>query len=267
MADKGKKQLDVNFVCYADDAFLQIKGQNIDEMFNYASELLLEVIKWSKTSGLVFNAAKTKVMVVHRYRHPCQNLPNLRFPNDLEGDFTEITPISQMRYRGVILDEKLSFLPHFKFARDKTNSVFNNLCRVIKQDWGLDLEKVMFLYKACVQPMLLYGAEIWGHRMEAVKTNKNLLLSSQRRILLRATRAYRTTSTSALMAICNSPPIHLIALMKYRLRKEINASLMVQGKPHPKSYPQLEEDISSLLSLKNDPADSAQEECVNLRHG
>ena len=221
---KSKGDMPVNFVCYADDALLQVRGTEVKEMEKLAQELLQEVFQWGNETGLKFNATKTEVMLVHKWRSPVKQLDNFLFPIELNY-YEEIKYCSHFKYLGVIIDEKLSFLQHFKYTRDKANAVVNDLCRIVKQDWGLNQEKAVFLYNACVQPIILYGAEVWGARLQLVKSYKHIIQSCQRRMLIRATRAYRTTPTLTLQVITNSPPIWLMALSRYSLRQEVKISL------------------------------------------
>ena len=255
MTKRSKPGLEVNFVAFADDALLQIRGTDVNAMKALAHELLQEIIQWSVKAGLHFNATKTEVMLVHQFRKPVseETLGTFSFPVN-ESSNVQLQFKKNFRYLGVILDEKLNFQPHLKAARDKANLAINDICRVVKQDWGLDIKKAMFLCNACIKPMLLYGAEVWGNRMLSVKTNKNILLSSQRKILLRATRAYRTTSTAALQAISNAVPIHLLAIMKYRLRQETLTSFEVEKRTEP--YLQLHPSIdpcSVIIEANQEP--------------
>ena len=255
MTKRSKPGLEVNFVAFADDALLQIRGTDVNAMKALAHELLQEIIQWSVKAGLHFNATKTEVMLVHQFRKPVseETLGTFSFPVNKSSN-VQLQFKKNFRYLGVILDEKLNFQPHLKAARDKANLAINDICRVVKQYWGLDIKKAMFLYNACIKPMLLYGAEVWGNRMLSVKTNKNILLSSQRKILLRATRAYRTTSTAALQAISNAVPIHLLAIMKYRLRQETLTSFEVEKRTEP--YLQLHPSIdpcSVIIEANQEP--------------
>lgn len=258
MENRSKPGLAVNFVCYADDALLQIRGSNVENIMSYAHYLLLDIVGWGDSVGLQFNASKTEVMIVHQRRKPIKELPSLHFPTDRNGNFDVIPLRSSIKYLGVMVDEKLSFNQHFKYARDKTNQVVNDLCRVVKQDFGLDQERAVHLYKACIEPMLLYGAEVWGDKMEKVKSNKHFPLSCQRKMLLRATRAYRTTPNLALQVICNTPPIWLRALMRYRLRQDILFSNSYEKNTPPSRWTHPSAQPSTILIHDTHPQYSSQ---------
>ena len=235
MSKRSKDDMSVNFICYADDALLQIRGTNVKAMEKLAQELLREVIVWGNETGLKFNATKTEVMLVHKWRSPVKDLDSFSFPVN-ETQLEEVKYCSNFKYLGVIIDEKLSFLQHLKNTRDKANAVTYDLCRVIKQDWGLDQEKAIFLYKSCIQPIILYGAEVWGNRMQTVQSNKHIIQSCQRKMLLRATRAYRTTPTLTLQVLCNTPPVWLLALMRYQMRQDVKTSMEFEDRTPARQF-------------------------------
>jgi hypothetical protein len=227
MTKKSRPGVETNFVCYADDALLQVRGSDIDDLFHYARTLLMEIVDWGKEVGLSFNASKTEIMVVHRFKPPISLEKPFLFPLDREGNSQLIRLSTTMKYLGVILDEKFNFLPHMKYAKDKTAIAVQGLCRVVKQTWGLSQKQAVFLYNRCISPMILYGAEIWGNRMTNY-TAKSCIGSGQRKMLLRATRAYRTTSSAALQVICNVPPAWMYASIKHELRKETMQSILLE---------------------------------------
>jgi len=71
-----------------------------------------------------------------------------------------------------------------------------------------------------VQNQLLYGAPIWADALQ-FKNNVKMILGPQRKIALRIAMAYRTVSTSELMAVAGTIPVHLMAGERQKKYRQI----------------------------------------------
>ncbi|MCP4494297.1 MAG: reverse transcriptase family protein, partial [Gammaproteobacteria bacterium] len=67
--------------------------------------------------------------------------------------------VTESRYLGVVIDRKLSFVPHSHAAAVRAKRAIGALCRnFISKAPVSVLERV---YKVCILPALLYGVEVW----------------------------------------------------------------------------------------------------------
>ena len=66
------------------------------------------------------------------------------------------------------------------------------------------------LVSSVVPSKLLYAAPVWANALQN-HTIQRKLFSAQRLVALRIVSAYRTVSTSAVLALANVPPIDLLA--------------------------------------------------------
>lgn len=79
-----------------------------------------------------------------------------------------------------------------------------------------------------VQSIILYTAPIWSNAIR-IKKYEDLLISTQRKILLRAICAYRT-SAIATQAIAGMPPITLLIGERKRLYEREDGNLATAKK-------------------------------------
>ncbi|XP_035215007.1 uncharacterized protein LOC118188623 [Stegodyphus dumicola] len=73
--------------------------------------------------------------------------------------------------------------------------------------WGLNPHIQKLLYQTVIVPIVTYGAAVWSQPMQGRKVRS--LQSIQRSFLLNISKAFRTTSTSALQVITGLLPLHL----------------------------------------------------------
>ena len=123
--------------------------------------------------------------------------------------------VKEFRYLGVILDEKLSFIQHFRYVSEKAVKTFCMVRRAAKANWGLGSKALLTLYKGVGEAILLYGATVWAEKMRL--TYADILLRAQRTMLLAVTKGYRTVSREALTVLAGVMPIDLKALEREQL--------------------------------------------------
>ncbi|XP_023209575.1 uncharacterized protein LOC111612575 [Centruroides sculpturatus] len=130
----------------------------------------------------------------------------------IEINGNRITNIKTIKYLGILIDHSLTWTKHLDYVLNKTSKVTNRLLSIVHKEWGFNQSAIKILYKACVEPIILYGAPFWG--WDADKTNiKRKLLTIRRPILLRICHVYRTTSNAALHVLSGIKPLHLSAKM------------------------------------------------------
>ncbi|XP_067143063.1 uncharacterized protein [Centruroides vittatus] len=119
---------------------------------------------------------------------------------------TSVKVVPTLKYLGISLHHKLSWLPHVKNICNKTNLLFNKMTKVAKTKWGLSPQIMSVIYDSVFLPMISYAAPVWVEGQNQVHIHRKLQ-SAQRRALLRICRAYSTTSTAALQVIAGKLPI------------------------------------------------------------
>ena len=74
----------------------------------------------------------------------------------------KIPLVAESKFLGVIVDNKLSFIPHIEYLKAKCQNALNLLRVVANMDWGGDREVLLRLYRSLVRSMLDYGFIVYG---------------------------------------------------------------------------------------------------------
>ena len=86
----------------------------------------------------------------------------------------------------------------------------------VRTEWGFRGQALTTLYRGVGVSILLYGAAVWAHRM-SLSTYAEILLRSERLMLLTICRGYRTVSKDALNVLTGVLPIDLLAKQRREL--------------------------------------------------
>ena len=189
----------IRAVGYADDVILLISGIDPETMAALMEEALQEVTLWGKANGLTFNPTKTSAMLFHRGRKGTS--PRLT----MEGHVIPYVP--ELKYLGITFTPQLRWLAHLKGRVKKAKRVMHLAKASVGLKWGLNPEKVHWVYTAMVRPIVTYGSLVWAHAIN--KTMRKELQSLQRQALLAITGSMRSTPTDGLEAILGVVPLEL----------------------------------------------------------
>lgn len=72
-----------------------------------------------------------------------------------------------MKYFGVLLDGRLKFMEHFKYAAQKATKITRALCKLMPNLRGPTEAKRRLYAAEVVLSVVLYGAPIWSEELEA----------------------------------------------------------------------------------------------------
>ena len=115
-----------------------------------------------------------------------------------------------IKYLGLVLDDRLSFEPHFAQLTPRVEKVALSLSRILPNIGGLKA-KIRRLYAAVTGSMVLYGAPIWAKEDPLSRQNVKALRSAQRQMAIRAIRSYRTVSSEAAIILVGMVPFDHLA--------------------------------------------------------
>ena len=113
-------------IAFADDLLIATKGNSVRAVENYANVELCKIDRWSRKNKIEFNDKKSKVMLVTRRKR--------REDKDitLYLNFKPLEQVTQMKYLGIILDQKFRFQEHIKYAAEKCAKLIHNMSRAAK---------------------------------------------------------------------------------------------------------------------------------------
>jgi exonuclease III len=164
---------------------------------------------WARRHGAKF--APEKYQLIHfskaRTRH------NMAATVTIQGHETKPSP--ELRVLGVWLDPKLSWNPQIKKAQHRANCNSQSIEKLTTSTWGATFSKAKIMYKAIVQPAMLYGSQVWAATDRIPQRMEKPLNRTQALCLKKVLRAYRSTPTRVVEMETGTPPVkHYLAGMR-----------------------------------------------------
>jgi hypothetical protein len=141
----------VKCVLYADDTVIIVSAKTTEDLFILASYYFSLFSRWFTVNKLCLNSNKTKFIVFGTCGH--DNLSSIVF------DTHTVHRVSEIRYLGIIIDEKLCWKSHINCVRDKLAKGIG----MLKMCYSLLPKSCLLLvYYSFLLPYLQYGIEVWG---------------------------------------------------------------------------------------------------------
>ena len=247
---------------FADDTVALISSDSFQGLRPLVNEYLTRVTAWGDSVKLTFNPSKTSIMIFPELFWNGGRICNRSNPKcshrfKMGRQFLEIT--DQIKYLGVIIDNKLSWIPHIKAFADRLKSFFFAMRGIARASWGLSTQAQKIIYRAIFEPIAAYCSSAYYLALNT-PTKTRFLISAQRAALLQITGAFRDTSNDALPVLAGVLPIHLLIKERanlYLLKKGISGTevslppLELKAKYFSGSHPAMREsfrlDSSSTL--------------------
>jgi ribonuclease HI len=185
---------------YADDIVITIRGQ-LDAIVSHRMQRALNITQhWCRCKGLRINPEKTTIVPFTKRRKLHLTAPSL------DGTVVELK--TEVKYLGVILDQKLSWNSHLEKVRLKAALTLQTCRRLLGRNWGLKPKMIYWSYTAIIRPMVTYAAAVWWPKTEQ-RAAQLLLQKIQRLACLSITGAMRTCPTAAMEALLDLMPLHI----------------------------------------------------------
>lgn len=202
---------------YADDLLLLTEGNSRKELEVMGRRLMAITCDWGASVGVTVSTDKTVMMLLKG------KLDTRRPPHIVYGESSVLRYATEVRYLGIVVGERLNFLPHLNTLQLKMEKVVTSLKRVLRVKGGLSRKSVRTIYKGLFVPCAVYGAAVWYERVRCA-VELRALLTCQRVTLLVSTPVCRTVSTDALQVLAGAIPWDLEVIRSgigYKLRKGI----------------------------------------------
>jgi len=197
---------DVDVIAYADDVTILLKADSRKDLECKARRISKILTDWCSLHKLKVAVDKTNAMTVKGKFSKNRN-PTIR----IDGATVKFT--SQVRYLGVTLDDRLSFVEHAKYIRNKLLNFIMVIKRIAHREWGIRNHAKRTLYDMVAIPIATYSAAAWYDRTGHAHLQRHLL-ATQRSLMLLLTGAARTTSTAAMQVIAGTTPLDLVVVEK-----------------------------------------------------
>ena len=164
-----------NFVLFADDTNIFVVSDSKKGVFDKANNILSHVYNYMKCNLLHINQKKCCYMYFNKRSQ--QNVTHNLDDFMLMINRTLIKQVSETKFLGVTIDDKLSWAPHIKNLNTKLRSCCGRLYR-IKHLIPESLHKQ--IYHTLFESHLSYAVSVWG----GIGTNKlNPLFLTQKKCL------------------------------------------------------------------------------------
>lgn len=190
---------EVTLIGFADDIAMVVTAKNEETLMNTANAGLLRVARWMKSKKLHLAPQKTEAVILGKQR----KIAPITF--DVEG--TTIIPSRAIKYLGVWLDSKLTFVEQVDRAILKAEKTVTALSSIMPNLRGARASKRRIL-ASVVHSQLLYGAPAWHTAVDSKRLVQRLS-RVQRKVNIRVCSAYRTISAEGVAVIAGIPPIEL----------------------------------------------------------
>jgi hypothetical protein len=156
-------------ILFADDAVLYVERDEFDDAVSEARRMITALSLWLAGSKLTAHEDKTKLMLYTSRPHP--ELPIVYFNQK------RLEWVKNIKYLGVILDEKLTFSPQILSVRKKLSKVQGIIYAVSKL---LTRDALVTLYHSLAYSQLIQSIIIWGgatnQQIQPVKVILNNIL-------------------------------------------------------------------------------------------
>ena len=155
---------------------------------------LSRVGNWSEVWQIKFNYKKCNHM------HLGKGQIFSKYFMSVNGEHTDINQVSEQKDLGVIIDDKLKFVPHIQAMAKKVN---RNL-GLIKRTFSY-LDKTIFLnlYKSIVRPNLEYASTVWS----VIYKKDSIAIENVQRRATRLVRNIRQLNYTDIMKDLGSPSL------------------------------------------------------------
>ena len=100
------------YILYADDTCVLLNGKHLDELMVLINEELNLLFTWLQANKLSLNGQKTYYIIFHR--------AIIKVTVIVMGD-SIITATNEIKYLGVIIDNKITWLPHITYVKNKVS--------------------------------------------------------------------------------------------------------------------------------------------------
>jgi hypothetical protein len=174
--------------------------KTVREAENIANVELSKVSTWAKQNKISFNDQKSKVMLTTRRKRKESKDRQVYLNNK------PLMQVNSLKYLGIILDCKLTFMDHINYMTEKCTKLIFALSKSAKLNWGVNHAALKAIYTGGILPLLQYGAPVWISAIHKA-CYKLKLVRVRRLINIKISKAYRTVSSEALCILTGLTPI------------------------------------------------------------
>ena len=197
-----------NFRLFADDSnlFHTFKTGQKDIDMNEVNTDLNKVQQWCYANKVTINLSKSNYMIIKGKRRSVQ------VKGALEISGSKLLEVDKASFVGLQIDKHLTWIEHIKMVNRNIRSKVGILFRIRHY---VPQNILVLLYKALIQPHILYGIEVWG---TTYKTNLNCIFLTQKMAMRAITFSPRGTHSEPLfqkIKVLNIYNLHFLSVSTF----------------------------------------------------
>ena len=183
---------------FVDDCRVSIVCYDLQTATEELQKVLNTFESWCDKTGFTFSTTKTKILICHRKKrvHP-PKITLLLNQKTLEC-------VLQFKFLGVILDSKLTWIPHLMKIKEETFNNINLLKIISSSKFKTSTQNLINIYKTLILPKIEYGSAAY---LTGTKSNLKLLDPIHHKCLRICLGAFRTTPIQSLYVESNIPSL------------------------------------------------------------
>ena len=128
-----------------------MNGKHLEDLVTRMQKELNLLYTWLQANKLSLNVQKTYYIIFHRAR-----IKLTSHTSDLYMGDSILTTTDKLKYRGVIIDDKITWIPHITYVSKGIGIMF-------KARHSLKRNALVNLYNSFIYPYLIYCIEAWGN--------------------------------------------------------------------------------------------------------
>jgi ribonuclease HI len=194
--DKCIKTENISVLQYADDLLIYNSGWSVDSISNTLTSCLNLLRSWLDKNNLSLSVSKSSIVLFSRMKIPP--------PISILYDNMPIPVVKETKFLGIILDSKLSGIPHCYYIAYKCERILNILRCLAGVWWGAHPCSLKLLYNALVRSILDYGTYFLEPCNIVGLRKLDLIQSKALRII---SGAMKSSPINALQVECGEPPL------------------------------------------------------------
>lgn len=187
----------VEIVGFADDIVLTVMGDSKEQVEVRSYRAIGTVVQWMTEHKLKIAHHKTEMVLVSN----CKQIGTAH----VEFDGCVTSSKRQVKYLGVMIDDRLNFNSHIDYICGKASRSQSAIARIMPNRCG-SRSSIRRLIASVVTSILRYGCVAWAGAVER-KRNRVKLNQVYRLAAVRVASAYRTISYDAVCVIAKMIPI------------------------------------------------------------
>ena len=182
----------IDHVAYADDLALVLSASTQNVLQEKLSNAFDLIRNWCSEADLAVNEQKTELMLTTRKR-------SAKWTLRLNGGEAHIS--DQLKYLGVVIDKRLSWKEHITYLDSKLTTMIDRVRRFSWMQADLEWRFKRKLYFNVFLPTITYASAAWFRDISSKTTFLDKLRRIQRRFVIAASGAYKSTSNIRLMRL------------------------------------------------------------------